>query len=146
MTLLKGKNVYLEISARRTGKTTRLMKEAKRQITNGQKVVVVSKADLDSNHIKQFLPTAMTITPNQIADTLPKNASARWFFDEMDFMIPHYIPIIKDGYYVGTLSDLALSKLVRRLLDANGGFAWYYNCMDGKIATKKVIEPQPIQH
>lgn len=131
--------MYLEISVRRTGKTTRLIEEAERQIIDGQRVVVVSVTGLHSSHIKKFLPTAMTITPNQIAGALSKNASASWFFDEMDLMTPYSVPIMKDGYYVGTRSSLSPSKLIKQLLDANGGFAWGYTCLEGKIATKKVI-------
>ncbi len=131
--------MYLEISARRTGKTTRLIEEAERQIINGQKIVVVSVTDLHSSHIKQFLPAAMTITPGQIAEILSENSSAKWFFDEMDFMKLHRVPIIDDGYYVGTSSDTSPSDLVRRLLDANRGFAWHYTRMEGGAATKGVI-------
>ena len=105
--------MYLEISARRSGKTYRMIKEIEKQIFKGHKIVVVYP---NFNMAKHLLPdylqncpyvsTVVAHTRNMVRE-IDNVERKKWFFEEFDFLTENrVIPIIKDGYYCTTVSGL----------------------------------------
>lgn len=96
---------YLEISARQTGKTTRLLDAVKIQMLTGESAVIV----VPNLKIKKWIEprtAALCITISElftekIKERIYELYRPNFFFDEFDFMANMY-PILDNGYYVTT--------------------------------------------
>lgn len=165
--------MYLEISARRTGKTKRLEQKVRHRLSQGHNCIIIyprmawahaicSTYLLNHEHV---IVTSMELMnfkkPHIIKDYLD---NYMWFFDEFD-LIPknNNIPILQKGYYVTTprfLRDiehiLSWKEGLRddRLLDLlefnNGKYeahAWLPNQdMDSITDMKKMLPIETFNH
>jgi len=102
--------MYLEISARRTGKTRRLAEAVKKHLKDGGEAIVVAPwlQRCDSMDLPRKEPNLFILSDWHLKTCPPEKLKAikldnpRWFFDEFDFfenLRPH---IAEGGYYVTT--------------------------------------------
>ena len=103
--------MYLEISARRTGKTRRLAEAVKEHLKDGGEAIVVmpwSLKHLDLMNLPRNEPKLFTLSiwhlerPPIVKLQGVKLDNPRWFYEEFDFLgnlMPH---ITENGYYVTT--------------------------------------------
>lgn len=104
------KPLYFEVSPRRTGKTTRLLRFA----ANTQPSLVVCSTTYSRDYIKKLarekipfvnLPGTSFVTWHQVQENLRcYNLNIEFkavCFDEFDFIAPD-IPVLANGYYVTT--------------------------------------------
>lgn len=109
--------MYLEISARRTGKTFRLIEEVRRRVMAGKHIILIYP---NWSMPKGVLPKDILSSPHVLVDIYAKYNTLEerypgsvWFFDEFD-MHSSVLPIKEDGYYVTTPSSIRDSSAIRR--------------------------------
>ena len=120
--------MYLEISARRSGKTSRLHNEAHRQSKGGNPCVIiypnVAMLDQDRAAVK-WIPNVRAITIEKYLSDYILEAKTEWetglvlspntkkFFEEFDMYTSVYrVPIDKSAYYVTTPRFTRDSRLI----------------------------------
>ena len=105
--------MYLEISARRTGKTVRLVKAVKEHLENGNTAIVIVPELRWAKFMElpQKEPNLFILSDYDLKKAVPNKLKGirfnkpRWFFDEFDFMenirnVPAHF--VDDEYYVTT--------------------------------------------
>lgn len=104
--------MYLEISGRRTGKTTRLIQAAEKA---GKNALIIA-----FNSAARVLYDGLPCVSYEFFSSpqfKPEDYGGLYFFDE--FALMKDIPIYEDAYYVGT-PDVVATNDLERLLEANG--------------------------
>ncbi len=104
--------MYLEISGRRSGKTTRLIKDVIKNITAGINVVTVihnknNMINIVDSHNYAGSFDCVTYKDYILDWTMYDNHKI--YFDEFDFM-DNKVPILEDGYYCTTPMKMRTEK------------------------------------
>lgn len=130
--------MYVEISPRQTGKTTRLIQAAigHAKISSSFHSCVVARNHDQYNRIQDrltafdgFVEVGMRVHMKRKMESVGYDGRvARWFIDEFDFFDDHALEIIPMGYYSTTLSRPRTlqewhepADFLTRLVHANGG-------------------------
>lgn len=114
--------MYVEISGRGTGKTTRLVKEVVKQVKKGKNCIIITA--FPNRYMVKLLKDNISSTSCEIEVADYKHIyiysnenkyglcvrKVRLFYDEFAFMKPDDIAISKTGYYVTTPNKIYTSK------------------------------------
>jgi len=121
--------MYLEISARRSGKTTRLINAAIIADLKGETVYVVTLNVCTAQDFKRMVSKivprnsirflgATQVTSGVRLGQRPRPEGISWFYDEFDFMSPENVIIKDNGYYATTPIKLRTKEdYARHILD-----------------------------
>jgi len=118
--------MYLEISPRQTGKTSRLVTAVKHHVLDGGSAAVFANNMAMCQNIKQYFTdkelynvdffSSMERFEKSLIGRRPHKNKYKIFVDEFDFMQSKNVPLDRDGYYVGTpmklrtLDDIVFHK------------------------------------
>ena len=147
--------MYLEISSRRSGKTTRLVEAVKRHSDEGGYSVVrgmnvhVAKIGLEPLLKGVARVKVIGYWKDGMLDNFPEYDNARWFYDEFDHIKD--VEIFPNGYYAGTprfiRTDLLdKADILLRLIEANKmsynahltRFDWMVEATEGGLPTHEL--------
>lgn len=143
--------MYLELSARASGKTTRLIKQLISDVANSDlddKFAVIIPNMRVKRYFESRLPTNSLgkvhfHTYNYISSLYFYKIFSykRIYFDEFCGM--NTIPILKNGYYVSTPTDIN-NKVLKRLIKYNNGYYSIYpnNRYSSYELSKEMIDNQ----
>ncbi|CAH0322324.1 hypothetical protein SRABI130_05745 [Pseudomonas sp. Bi130] len=117
------KIAYLEISARMTGKTTRLCKLANDLSACGQSIIYVCLPQLAPG-LRVDMPNVTVVADGQPVPETVDQASSIWFYDEFDWLKS---TVVRPGGYYATsaarlreLDNYKPDDVLMQLVKANG--------------------------
>jgi len=106
--------MYLEISGRRTHKTTRLVRELQSWLSNPfNRAVLITHHTTQSKeisrqinpkyHSRLYYGSEISLTLDKLNDVCcPHSPTVRWFWDEFDSCYIRNVPVMETGYYTTT--------------------------------------------
>jgi len=137
--------MYLEISGRCSGKTTRLIKAVIVKILEskyGQDIIVVGISECVAKFLEKEVSKVLPYYNKEAVrfmgqsrvlgtslDLEIRDRKAIWFYDEFDRMAPEAVVLGKYNYYSTTPKE-SFSPIMSKLIDFNGGH-YYKNTLEG---------------
>ena len=140
----------LDISPRQTGKTTRLIKRARKLLTMGAAVRFVCSKGMKAE-VRRQLPGAIVLADGE---PLPSDQAPRrgvWFYDEFDWL--ESVELRQDAYYATTARFIRKlgehtpeNDLLLRLIQANGNWyqrhTWPFDMADTLKEARQLHSPE----